>query len=172
MHPPSGEPVRWPRACKTLTEECTKVKKIIGLSVLICLASFAQEKGRGGQPQGGGRPAAVGGGHIPARGPQSRCALPRPHEGNRPPPFPRTAFAQTRKVIRNFRTFTPITINGWDITAVPTMRITNSLSRGHTDASLVALDRNIYSTLREATGNASGLTTSTGTSPRTITTSS
>src|ERR1017187_6764941 len=69
MRSPSGEPVRWPRACKTLTEECTKVKKIIALSVLICLASFAQEKGRGGQPQGGGRPAAVGGGHIPARGP-------------------------------------------------------------------------------------------------------
>src|ERR1017187_2898575 len=69
MRPPSGEPVRWPSACKTPTEECTKVKKIIGVSVFICLASFAQKKGRGGQSQGGGRPAAVGGGHIPARGP-------------------------------------------------------------------------------------------------------
>src|ERR1035438_9443891 len=52
-----------------LTEEYSTVKKIIGLSVLICLASFAQDRGRGGQSQGGGRPAAVGGGHIPARGP-------------------------------------------------------------------------------------------------------
>src|ERR1039458_3266482 len=62
MRSPSGEPVRWPRACKTLAEECTKVKKIIGLSVLICLASFAQEKGRGGQPQGGVRDIKVAGG--------------------------------------------------------------------------------------------------------------
>jgi hypothetical protein len=38
------------------------MKKSVGLSVLICLAAFAQEK----QP-----PAAVGGGHIPARGPAS-----------------------------------------------------------------------------------------------------
>jgi hypothetical protein len=41
------------------------VKKILGLAVLICVAAFAQEKGRGG----GGRPAEVGGGHIPAHGP-------------------------------------------------------------------------------------------------------
>src|SRR5579863_7424701 len=41
------------------------MKKIIALSVLFCCAAFAQEKGRGG----GGRPAQVGGGHIPARGP-------------------------------------------------------------------------------------------------------
>ena len=45
------------------------MKKIIGLSVLICVVAFAQEKGRGGAPRGGGPPAAVGGGHIPARGP-------------------------------------------------------------------------------------------------------
>jgi hypothetical protein len=45
------------------------VKEIIGLSVLICVAAFAQDKGRGGEPRGGGRPAAVGGGHVPARGP-------------------------------------------------------------------------------------------------------
>ena len=44
------------------------VKKIIGLSVLICVAAFAQDKGRGGAPHGGGHPA-VGGGHVPARGP-------------------------------------------------------------------------------------------------------
>lgn len=48
--------------------------KIIGLSVLICVAAFAQDKGRGeaargGAARGGGQPAAVGGGHIPARGP-------------------------------------------------------------------------------------------------------
>jgi len=42
------------------------LKKTIGLCVLICLAAFAQEKG---EQHGGGRPAAVGGGHIPARGP-------------------------------------------------------------------------------------------------------
>ena len=35
------------------------MKRTIGLSVLLCLAAFAQDKG----------PAAVGGGHIPARGP-------------------------------------------------------------------------------------------------------
>jgi hypothetical protein len=46
------------------------VKKIIiGLSVLICVAAVAQEKGRGGEQHGGGKPAAVGGGHIPAHGP-------------------------------------------------------------------------------------------------------
>jgi hypothetical protein len=44
------------------------VKKIIGLSVLICAAVFAQDKGRGGEQRGGGHPG-VGGGHIPARGP-------------------------------------------------------------------------------------------------------
>jgi hypothetical protein len=45
------------------------LKKIIGLSVLICVAAFAQgDKGRGGESRGG-HPAAVGGGHIPARGP-------------------------------------------------------------------------------------------------------
>jgi hypothetical protein len=37
------------------------VKRIIGLSVLICAAAFGQARG--------GRPAAVGGGHLPARGP-------------------------------------------------------------------------------------------------------
>jgi hypothetical protein len=35
------------------------------------VAAFAQNqnKGAGGQQRGGGRPAAVGGGHVPARGP-------------------------------------------------------------------------------------------------------
>ena len=46
------------------------MKKLIVLSVLICVAAFAQqEKGRGGESRGGGRHEAVGGGHIPARGP-------------------------------------------------------------------------------------------------------
>ncbi len=44
------------------------MKKILGLTVLICIAAFAQEKGRGGEPHGG-RPAEIGGGHIPAHGP-------------------------------------------------------------------------------------------------------
>ena len=46
------------------------MKTIIGLSVLICVAAFAQDRGRGGaQNQRGGRPPEVGGGHVPARGP-------------------------------------------------------------------------------------------------------
>ena len=40
------------------------MKKILVLSFLICIAGFAQER-----KSGGGRPAEVGGGHIPARGP-------------------------------------------------------------------------------------------------------
>ena len=47
------------------------MKKIIGLSVLICLAAFAQ-KGHGGA-SGGGH-VAVGGGHIPAHGPAAARA--------------------------------------------------------------------------------------------------
>jgi hypothetical protein len=43
-------------------------KKIVVLSVLICVAAFAQDRGRGGESRGGGHPA-VGGGHIPAHGP-------------------------------------------------------------------------------------------------------
>jgi hypothetical protein len=48
------------------------MKTLIGLSVVICVAAFAQRggesRGGGGTPQGGGH-AAVGGGHIPAHGP-------------------------------------------------------------------------------------------------------
>jgi hypothetical protein len=40
------------------------MRRILGLSVLICLAAFAQDKA----------PAAVGGGHIPARGPAAATA--------------------------------------------------------------------------------------------------
>ena len=44
------------------------VKKILGLTVLICIAAFAQERGREGEQHGGGHPG-VGAGQIPARGP-------------------------------------------------------------------------------------------------------
>jgi hypothetical protein len=54
------------------------VKKIIGLLLMMCVAAFAQQdKGGGKQPQRGGHAAAVGGGHIPARGPApARAAAP------------------------------------------------------------------------------------------------
>jgi hypothetical protein len=46
------------------------MKKLIVLSVLICVAAFAQqEKGRSSESRGGGHHEAVGGGHVPARGP-------------------------------------------------------------------------------------------------------
>jgi hypothetical protein len=45
------------------------LKTILVLSVLVCVAAFAQERGQGGQQHGGGHPAAVGGGHVPAHGP-------------------------------------------------------------------------------------------------------
>ena len=45
------------------------MKKVIGLSLLMCVAAFAQQNKGGEQSRGGGRPAAVGGGHLPARGP-------------------------------------------------------------------------------------------------------
>ncbi len=47
------------------------MKTLVGLSVLICMAAMAQDRGRGGNQaqHGGGRPAEVGGGHVPARGP-------------------------------------------------------------------------------------------------------
>jgi hypothetical protein len=45
------------------------MKKLVVLSVLVCVAAFAQDQGRGGEQRGGGRKAEVGGGHIPARGP-------------------------------------------------------------------------------------------------------
>jgi hypothetical protein len=58
------------------------MKKIIGLALLLCVAAFAQEKGRSGQSHGG-HPAAVGGGHIPARGPAPAKAS-RPARGQQP----------------------------------------------------------------------------------------
>ncbi len=45
------------------------MKKIIGLSILVCVAAFAQ---RGEQK--GGSHATVGGGHVPARGPAPAAA--------------------------------------------------------------------------------------------------
>jgi hypothetical protein len=59
------------------------MKKLLVLSVLICVAAFAQEKPRGGQSHGAGRPAAVGGGHIPARGPAPAKAS-KPARGQQP----------------------------------------------------------------------------------------
>ena len=54
------------------------MKTIIGLSLLICVAAFAQQnKGGSGQQRGCGKAPAVGGGHIPARGPApARAAAP------------------------------------------------------------------------------------------------
>ena len=50
------------------------MKKILVLSVLICVAAFGQA--RGGQSHGGGGHQAVGGGHIPAHGPAPARAAP------------------------------------------------------------------------------------------------
>jgi hypothetical protein len=52
------------------------MKTLVGLLVLTCVAAYAQDKGRGGEQRGGGRPAQVGGGHIPARGPAPAKASP------------------------------------------------------------------------------------------------
>ena len=54
------------------------MKTVIGLTLLICVAAFAQQdKGGGGQQRGGGKAPAGGGGHIPARGPApARAAAP------------------------------------------------------------------------------------------------
>jgi len=55
------------------------MKTIVVLSVLVCVAAFAQDRGRGGGSRGGGRAPEVGGGHIPARGPApARAAKPSP----------------------------------------------------------------------------------------------
>jgi len=52
------------------------MKRIIGLSVLICVAAFGQHAGGGGSHRGGGggSHAAVDGGHIPAHGPAAARA--------------------------------------------------------------------------------------------------
>jgi hypothetical protein len=73
------------------------MRKIARLSVvtcaaalLTCVAAFAQDRGNGGAPRGGGRPAEVGGGHVPAHGPApAKASAPRastPERGQ-----PRTA---------------------------------------------------------------------------------
>ena len=53
-------------------------KLIVSLG-LFSIALFAQEKGRGGDQHGGGRPE-VGGGHIPAHGPEPHAQASRPQE--------------------------------------------------------------------------------------------
>ena len=50
-----------------------RVKKLLMLSVMLCVAAFAQERGKSEAPRGGGgHPAAVGGGHIPGSRPCCR----------------------------------------------------------------------------------------------------
>ena len=70
------------------------------------------------------------------------------HEVSNPIARPRTALPWIGKVIRMFPTFTPGTINGSDIIVAATIGISTSISRGHTDASPAALDRNMYSRWR------------------------
>ena len=65
------------------------MKTILVLTVMMSVAAFAQDKERGGGQRGGGRPAEVGGGHVPARGPAaaqtSRPAQPsNPARGQQP----------------------------------------------------------------------------------------
>ena len=59
------------------------MKTILALSVVICVAAFAQDKGRGGAQRGGGHQAEVGAGHIPSRGPAPVMAS-RSARGQRP----------------------------------------------------------------------------------------
>jgi hypothetical protein len=68
------------------------MKTMIGLSVLICVAAFAQDRGRGGEQKqrGDGRPAEVGGGHNPSRGPA-------PARASRPSPMPEAAPARNQQ---------------------------------------------------------------------------
>jgi len=75
----------------------TKMKRIIGLSLLFCVAAFAQ---RGGESRGGGHPAAVGGGHIPARGPAAARAS-KPARASAPARAEKSATENHVKVDRN-----------------------------------------------------------------------
>ena len=154
------------------------MKPIMGLSFLVCLAVFAQDK----------EPAAVGGGHIPARGPAPGAAAepvrlrPR-HKGGSQQPGLGTTSRWTRKVIRMFRTSTPGTIDGSDTILPPAIRLTASITRGLTGASPAAWDRNMYSCwswTRSMPDSPNGSAedwsvlrsaASTGMSPRSITTS-
>ncbi len=63
------------------------MKKTIGLLVLVCAVAFAQERG-------GGRPAAVGGGHVGDRGPASTKASKPPRVSAHPAPSEPPAVAQ------------------------------------------------------------------------------
>jgi hypothetical protein len=57
-----------------------RVKRIIGLAVLVCVGVFAQ----GNKGRDGGKPPEVGGGHIPAHGPAPAKA-PKPARTAPPP---------------------------------------------------------------------------------------
>jgi hypothetical protein len=64
---PDVQVIRW----RDFNKE-VRVKKLLMLSVMLCVAAFAQERGKSEAPRGGGgHPAAVGGGHIPAHGPSA-----------------------------------------------------------------------------------------------------
>jgi hypothetical protein len=64
---PDVQVIRW----RDFNKE-VRVKKLLMLSVMLCVAAFAQEKGKSEAPHGGGgHPASVGGGHIPAHGPSA-----------------------------------------------------------------------------------------------------
>ncbi len=68
------------------------MKKIIGLSILVCAAAFAQDRGRGGEQHGGGQHGGghpeVGGGHLPAHGPAPAKPMraPAPERNRQPAP--------------------------------------------------------------------------------------
>ncbi|MES1258906.1 MAG: hypothetical protein ABUS51_10765 [Acidobacteriota bacterium] len=67
--------------------------KLAGLAILFCVVAFAQEKGRGEAPHGGGGRPEVGGGHIPAHGPpparpQAAARPQAPERGREQAPAP------------------------------------------------------------------------------------
>jgi len=72
---------------EVVVKKITLLSVLTCASVLVCATAFAQERGRGGEARGGGRPAEVGGGHIPPRGPA-------PARAARPAPAPAAARAQ------------------------------------------------------------------------------
>ena len=62
----SGEMASWPDACLLEHLGAYNEKRNLGLLLLICVAAFGQHCDG---PHGGGGHAALGGGHIPSRGP-------------------------------------------------------------------------------------------------------
>jgi hypothetical protein len=66
------------------------MKTIVGLSLMICVAAVAQGRGENHGQHDGGRPAEVGGGHVPARGPN-------PARESRPSAMPAAAPARNQQ---------------------------------------------------------------------------